>query len=314
MNLLESLRYLAALEQHRHFGRAAQACHITQPALSNALRALERDLGVTVVRRGRQYEGLTPEGEVALAHAHRLLREAESLRQHLASRADAPSGKLLIGAVPTAVPIAARLAARLQSRHPGLKPVLRSLSSPEIEDGLDTLALDLGIGFSERPEVAARHLSVLPQYDEHCFLVRRTDDSVAPFAIGPPIAWREAAALPLVLLTPDMHHRALVDRAFAESGAPPRPALETNSVLALWMAVLEGHHAGVLPGALVAAARGQGGMVARPLRDPVLRTPVGLLTHATARPTPALLAALAMAAEAEWRQHAAAHSGLLASG
>ena len=47
MNLLESLRYLAALEQHRHFGRAAQACHITQPALSNAIRALEEALGAT---------------------------------------------------------------------------------------------------------------------------------------------------------------------------------------------------------------------------------------------------------------------------
>ena len=44
MNLLDALRYLTALEQHRHFGRAAQACHITQPALSNALRALEADM------------------------------------------------------------------------------------------------------------------------------------------------------------------------------------------------------------------------------------------------------------------------------
>ncbi|WP_088280048.1 LysR substrate-binding domain-containing protein [Ideonella sp. A 288] len=312
MNLLESLRYLAALEQHRHFGRAAQACHITQPALSNALRALERDLGVTIVRRGRQYEGLTPEGEVALAHAHRLLREAESLRQHLASRVDAPSGGLLIGAVPTAVPIATRFAARLQARHPGLRPVVRSLASHEIEDGLDTLALDIGLGFSDRQEVSARALSVLPQYEEHCFLLCRADGAAAPFAFGPPIAWREAAELPLVLLTPDMHHRALVDRAFAESGALPEPALQTNSVLALWVAVLEGGHAAVLPGAVVDAARGQAGLVARPLHTPVLRTPVALLSHTTAPPTPAQQAALAMAAEPEWRLHAAAHSGALA--
>ena len=50
MNLLASLRYLVALHEHRHFGRAAQACHITQPALSNALRALEKEFGVVVVR------------------------------------------------------------------------------------------------------------------------------------------------------------------------------------------------------------------------------------------------------------------------
>ena len=63
MNLLASLRYLVALHEHRHFGRAAQACHITQPALSNALRALEKEFGVVVVRRGRSFEGFTPEGE-----------------------------------------------------------------------------------------------------------------------------------------------------------------------------------------------------------------------------------------------------------
>jgi DNA-binding transcriptional LysR family regulator len=90
MNLLESLRYLAALEQHRHFGRAAQACHITQPALSNAIRALEQAFGATVVRRGRQYEGLTPEGELVLAHGHRMLHEAEALFQALASLVGAP--------------------------------------------------------------------------------------------------------------------------------------------------------------------------------------------------------------------------------
>ena len=60
MNLLASLRYLVALHEHRHFGRAAQACHITQPALSNALRALEKEFGVVVVRRGRSFEALRP--------------------------------------------------------------------------------------------------------------------------------------------------------------------------------------------------------------------------------------------------------------
>jgi len=60
MNLLDAMRYLAALDQHRHFGRAASACHITQPALSNALRAREAEPGAAIVRRGRSYEGLTP--------------------------------------------------------------------------------------------------------------------------------------------------------------------------------------------------------------------------------------------------------------
>ena len=73
MNLLSAMRYLVALEEHKHFGRAAQACHITQPALSNAIRALETEFGVVIVRRGRTYAGLTPEGEAVCASAHHML-------------------------------------------------------------------------------------------------------------------------------------------------------------------------------------------------------------------------------------------------
>jgi DNA-binding transcriptional LysR family regulator len=167
------------------------------------------------VRRGRQYEGLTPEGELALAHGHRMLHEAESLRQALASRAGAPTGQLLIGAVPSAEPVAARFAACLHARHPGLRPVLRSLSSPEIEAGLDTLAIDLAPGYSGRPEARARKLMVWPQYEEHCFVLQRQVAGDAPFSFGPPLAWAVAAALPLALLTPEMHFRALIDGAAA---------------------------------------------------------------------------------------------------
>jgi len=319
MNLLESLRYLAALEQHRHFGRAAQACHITQPALSNAIRALEEALGATIVRRGRQYEGLTPEGELALAHGHRMLHEAEALRQALASRAGAPTGVLQMGVVPSAEPLAARFAARLQALHPGIRPVLRSLSSPEIEAGLDSLALDIGLGYSDRPEVRSRQLAVWPQYEEQCFLLRAGDGdgggagaaAQAPFAFGPPLPWREAAQQPLGLLTPEMHFRALVDEAFASAGVRPVPALETNAVLALLVAVQQGTLAAVLPGALVAVARALPGLVARPLVSPVLGTPIAWLSSGSSRPTLALQAALALAQQADWRAEVALHSGAL---
>lgn len=311
MNLLESLRYLAALEQHRHFGRAAQACHITQPALSNAIRALEEALGTPIVRRGRQYEGLTPEGELALAHGHRMLHEAEALRQALASRSGAPTGVLQIGVVPSAEPLAARFAARLQALHPGIRPVLRSLSSPEIEAGLDSLALDIGLGYSDRQEVRSRQLAVWPQYHERCFLLQASGAAQAPFALGPSLPWREAAQQPLGLLTPEMHFRALIDEAFASAGVQPRPALETNAVLALLVAVQQGSLAAVLPGALVAVARGLPGLVARPLVSPALGTPIAWLSSGSSRPTLALQAALALTRQADWQAEVALHSGAL---
>jgi DNA-binding transcriptional LysR family regulator len=313
MNLLEALRYLAALEQHRHFGRAAQACRITQPALSNAIRALEQELGVAVVRRSRQYEGLTAEGEVVLAHAHRMLRDGESLRQELHAMAGAPRGRLSIGAVPAAVPVAARFAARLRARHPGLQPVLRSLSSQAIETGLESLSLDLGLGYIDRPEVHARAIQSLPQYMEAYYLVRRHGPARGALRMGKPMRWADAAALPLVLLSSEMHHRAVIDQAAASAGVSLAPALETNSFLAQVSALGEGGLAAVMPGAVLGVAQGQPGLLACPLVEPVLRTPIGVMTHASARPSRALQAALALAQDADWQRELAGQAGELAA-
>jgi len=299
MNLLEALRYLTALEQHRHFGRAAQACRITQPALSNAIRALEQELGVPVVRRARLYEGLTAEGEVVLAHAHRMLREAESLHQELHSRVDAPRGALQIGAVPTALPVAARFAAQLLARHAGIEPVLRSLSSPEIEIGLENLSLDMALGYTGRAQVKARALQIWPQYEEAYFLVQ-CQDAAGAAANAAPATWRESAALPLVMLTPEMHNRSIIEEAMRSAGAQPRPVLETNSVLALVAALGDGTLAAVLPGALLDVATHLTPLCVHPLVEPVVRTPIGFMTAATARTTPALRAALELAQDTSW--------------
>jgi DNA-binding transcriptional LysR family regulator len=315
MNLLDSMRYLVALEQHRHFGRAASACHITQPALSNALRALEAELGVAIVRRGRSYEGLTVEGERVLESANRLLREQELLRQDLHSTRDQPRGALAIGVVPTAVPIAARFAARLQALHAGIRPVVRSLSSPEIESGLAGLSLDLGLGYTERiGDTRAARLDAVPQYEEQYFLLRRADRVAAvPWRAGIAMRWSEAAALPLCLLTPEMHNRHIVDGAFRAAGAEVRPAIETNSIVTLVMAVLEGEVCAVLPGALLTLAGQHATLAAAPLVEPDVRTPIGFMFAAGARPSRALEAALVLARDAGWRADAIAQGGQVAA-
>lgn len=331
MNLIEAYRYLAALEQHRHFGRAAAACHITQPALSNALRSLESYLGVAIVRRGRQYEGLTAEGEQVLATAHRVLREQELLRQELVSSSSQPRGRLLIGAVPTAVPIASRFVAWLVQRHPGISPHLRSMSSQELETGLDTLALDLGLGFVERVTGDKRYACSAP-FEEHYYLVRQgrapassagvgvgagpgpglgAGAAVPQALLGEPMTWSQAASLRLCLLTPEMHHRVLIDAVFRDLALTVRPALQTNSVMALSVAVQSSDLAAVMPGALVGTLPAQSGWVAHPLVAPELRTSVGFLRAAAARPSRALDTALAMADEPQWQALCAQHSGAL---
>ncbi len=318
VNLFDGYRYLVALAQHRHFGRAAAACHITQPALSNALRALESHFGVAIVRRGRSFEGLTAEGQQVLAAAHRVLHEQEVLSQSLASAVARPVGRLSVGAVPTAVPVAARFCAAVVAAHSGIAPQLRSLSSQDLETGLEDLSLDLAFGFVDR-SVANGRLDVWPQYEEHHYLVEAVQGGDAGEGLaqgqdelsdaGAPSTWAEAATRALCLLTPEMHHRALVDAVFRRLGCQVRPALETDSVLALAVAVRAGGLAAVLPGALVATLPQEPGLTVRPLVEPELRTAIGLMVLSAGRPSRALQAALDLARSPQWLAQARTVSG-----
>lgn len=312
MNLLASLRYLVALQEHKHFGRAAQACHITQPALSNALRALEDEFGVVIVQRGRTFAGFTSEGERVLASARVMLHEREVLQQELDSQSGRPQGRLLIGAVPSAVPIAARFAAQLQALHAGIVPTVRSMSSPEIEAGIDDLKVDLGLGYTDRMGARGSKLDLIPQYAERYYLVQRAARSSAKgLRLGDTLRWKDAASKPLCLLTPEMHNRTIVDGAFAAAGVNVTPVMETNSILTLAISVAEGQVCSVVPGAVLGAVRAWHELEALTLVEPNLETPVGFMTVRAGRQSRSLEAALALARDPGWLRHAARHSGAL---
>jgi DNA-binding transcriptional LysR family regulator len=314
MNLLSSLRYLVALDEHRHFARAAQACHITQPALSNALRALEEEFAVVIVLRGRTFIGFTPEGEQVLESARRMLYEHKVLAQSLQSTADKPKGRIIVGAVPTAVPVAARFAAMLQAKHPDLMPVVLSMSSSELENRLDNLTLDIALGYAERKDRRDVQLTAYPQYTEHYFLLQKASVVHAlELQIGKPLRWKDAAELPLCLLTPDMHNRAIVDASFAAAGCKPRAIIETNSILTMALSVVAGNVCSVMPGALVSAVRGYRELEALPLVEPQILTPISFMVHATVKPSRAMEAAIALAQDKVWLRHVATHTGLLSS-
>jgi DNA-binding transcriptional LysR family regulator len=312
MNLLVSMRYLVALDEHRHFARAAQACYVTQPALSNALRALEKEFGAPIVKRGRTFVGFTAEGQRLLESARRMLHEEELLKQDLSSVTGQPQGSLSIGVVPTAEPIAARFAAQLQAQHPGITPVVRSMSSQDIETGLENLTLDLGMGFTERVRAGSGPLRTVAQYTEHYYLVRkaaqRGDQGIR---FGGAIGWKDAARLPLCLMTAEMYNRHIVDAAFEQAGVPVRPVLETNSILTLALSATGGAVCCVMPGALVGAVCAYSELEALALTGPDIHTAIGFMVLTSDRPSRTLQAALALAQDADWLRHAARHSGAL---
>jgi DNA-binding transcriptional LysR family regulator len=292
--VLKHLVYLAALARERHFGRAAEVCHVSQATLSEAIRRLEAELGVPLVERGHRFRGLTPEGERALAWAHGILADADGMRADLAAMRDGIGGRLRLGAIPTSLPVVSRLTGPLRERHPALHVAIRSLSSREIERGLHEGELDAGLTYLENePLRGVRHQ---PLYAERYLFVSPRESR---WAAGASVRWRDAATAPLCLLAPDMQNRRIVDALFARAGASPEPAVETNSISTLHAQVRDGGLCAVMADTWLHGFGMPAGMAAVPLVEPSARQAVGLVWR-DRDPEPALVRALvAQAREAQ---------------
>ena len=101
---LRDLKYLVAVAEHRHFGRAAESCHVAQPTLSTQIRKLEEFLGVTLIERNNRQVLLTPVGEKIVAQASTVLRETDQLVKMAKQARDPFGGEFRLGIIPTVAP------------------------------------------------------------------------------------------------------------------------------------------------------------------------------------------------------------------
>lgn len=241
---LRHLRYFVALARERNHARAAAACNVTQPTLSEAVRQLEHELSVPLIdRNGPRFRGLTAEGERALVWAQRMLADEDALGQELAEIKLGLSGALRFGVIPAAMPVVPLITNPFFKKHPLVTLRLLSHTSIEIQRGLDDSTLEAGLTYLDNEPL--HHVRTVPLYREHYMLLTPTG---GPFDGLRAVSWREAASLPLCLLTRDMQNRRIIDRLFAEGGAPnPRVAIETNSVSALLAHVGSGQWSSVMP-------------------------------------------------------------------
>lgn len=152
MNLQE-LRYFVAVAEHRHFGRAANACHVSQPTLSGQLRKLEEHLGVTLFERTNKRVALTPAGERILDHARKALSEASLVEAVAKASRDQLIGPLKLGIIPTLAPYLTPLILDpLREAHPGMTIELWEDVTLSLLDRLRSHLLDAALIATEVPE------------------------------------------------------------------------------------------------------------------------------------------------------------------
>lgn len=241
--LLRQLEYFVAVARERHFARAAEACYVSQPALSTAIAKLERELDVTLIYRGQNYEGLTLEGERLVVWAKRLLAEHDGLKAEAAAMRAGISGTLRLGTGPTVSTTTALPVAAFCGLHPLAKVTISSrLSSTELLRQLRDFELDAAIAHFGPEDKSG--LEVVPLYRER-YVLLVSGEQLAPSVKT--ITWTEAAQLPLALLMPHMRFRQFIDKAFADNGAEAVPQIETDSVASLYAHVATGAWASVVP-------------------------------------------------------------------
>ena len=279
---LRQLRYLVALAEERNFTRAAAREHIAQPALSQQIRRLEREVGLGLVERTTRRVALTDAGELLLARARRILAELDGAKADLESFAGLQTGHVTVGAMHTMGPVDISLVlAIFHQRHPGVELTVREQSSEELAEMLRVDELDLAfLSVTERIEshglrleqlVSEELVVVLPP--DHR-LAKRRRVRMADLAGEEFISFREGSRL-----------RELLVGAGHEAGFEPQVKLESNESQRILRLVSRGLGVAILPRTDAESPRAEVAVAA--LTEPRLSRDVTLAWREQRRHTPA---------------------------
>jgi DNA-binding transcriptional LysR family regulator len=270
--MIDKLEYLLALAQEKHFGRAAEACAVSQPSLSLGLKQLEETLGVLLVHRGSRFIGLTEEGERTLEWARRIVGDARAMRQDIKALKQGLNGQLRIAAIPAALPMVAAVTQPLHARHPEVQFKILSRPWSQIASMLDNLEIDAAVTYIDLEPLA--RVTAIPLYRERYQLLI---SSGAPFAQRREASWSQVAELPLCLLTTDTQNRRMIESLLRGAGGHPQITVEADSMMVLFSHVRTGSWASVIPESVVRSAGMARELSAIPIVEPEVVHTIGLV-------------------------------------
>jgi DNA-binding transcriptional LysR family regulator len=288
--LIDKLEFLLALAREKHFGRAADACGVTQPTLSSGVKQLEDAFGVLLVNRGSRFQDFTPEGARVLEWARRIVGDTRAMRQEVHALKHGLAGRLRIAAIPTALAMVEALTTPYRARHPEVQFTILSRTSSEILALLDDLETDAGLTYLDNEPLG--RVNAIPLYRERYRLLVAAD---TPLGNRECVTWAEVAQVPLCLLTPDMQNRRIIERLLRETGSDPHITIESDSMILLYAHVRTGRWASVMPARLAATLGLTDVLRAIPIVDPEVSHTIGLVAPAREPMTPLIAALVAEA-------------------
>ncbi|TMJ05389.1 MAG: LysR family transcriptional regulator [Alphaproteobacteria bacterium] len=288
--MIDKLEFLLALARERHFGRAAEACGVTQPTLSAGVKQIEEQMGVLLVNRGSRFRGFTPEGEKVLEWARRIVGDHRAMRAEVNALRHGLTGRLRIAAIPTALAMIASITTPFRQRHPNVQFTIVSRTSIEVLEQLDNLEIDAGVTYLDNEPLG--RVATVPLYRERYRLITSSD---APLGDRASVTWAQVAQVPLCLLTPNMQNRRIIEGLLRGAGGNPQPTLESNSMIVLFAHVRTGRWASVMPAKLAETLGLTETIRAIPIVEPEAVHTIGLVVPAREPMTPLNVALVAEA-------------------
>jgi LysR family transcriptional regulator, hydrogen peroxide-inducible genes activator len=236
---LRQLRYFDVLARHGHFGRAADACSISQPALSMQIKEMEEALGGPLLERNARQVALTRLGEELIERVRDILRSVDELGDFARASRDRFAGRLRIGMIPTIAPyLLPRVIGDLTRMHPELDIQVREALTPKLiqelsEGRLDTAILALPVSEPSLTEVAL--------FSEDFLLVRPLKDEATP------VPSREMLREMRLLLLEEGHCFRDQALSFCKMHSSPRELLDASSLSTLVQMVSAGVGVTLIP-------------------------------------------------------------------
>src|SRR5580700_10761015 len=271
---LRQLRYFDALARHSHFGRAAAACAISQPALSMQIKELEESLGAVLIERGARQLRLTKFGEEAALRVRDILRSVDELGDFARASRDRLAGRLRIGMIPTIAPyLLPKVIENLARMHPEIDIHIRETLTPKlirevVEGRLDTAIVALPVSEPSLTEVAL--------FTENFLLVRPGE------AEGTPVPSREMLREMRLLLLEEGH--CFRDQALSfcnMQSSPPREVLDASSLSTLVQMVGAGIGVTLIPEMAVAVETRSASVSVTRFKNPQPSRTIGMVWRKT---------------------------------
>jgi DNA-binding transcriptional LysR family regulator len=278
---LRQLEYFVAVARHGHFGRAAEAAFVSQPALSQQVRRLEAELGIALLRRTSRGVELTPAGADLLARAEVILAGVAQARGAMDEHAGVVRGAVGVAATADALRLPDALAG-FHRDHPGVRLALRHASASEALALLRRGAVDLAV-LSIGPD-AADGLDATPLAEEPLRAIAPPDDPLS----GAAVRLEELRGRAFVLAEPGTALRAIVMDACQAAGFSPVPLLEVGDPATVRFLVNAGLGVSLVPASWLEHPGPAVGVAA--LAEPAPRHRLSLLTAGELPPAGRLLA------------------------